>query len=211
MDQGTADVLVQFNPNTKKVLFCSTYQMMVLLLFNYQSTWTFGDMLQATGIYQISPNVYSQLLIINYLKKGIPNKDLEAAVLSMAHPKIKVMRKAPNTKDIADSHKFQINPKYTNPRARIPIPTLELARPKLEEVNPALTTLRRHQLDEAIICEMKVNKTLKHDELVTRIVKRLQARFTPKTMHIKKRIANLIDLEYLERDQNDRQLYHYKQ
>ena len=52
MDKGKADIQVQFNANTKKILVCTTYQMMVLLLFNYQITWTFGDMLQATGIYQ---------------------------------------------------------------------------------------------------------------------------------------------------------------
>ena len=35
----------------------------------------------------------------------------------MAHPKIKVMRKAPNTKDIADNHKFQINPRLFKPHS----------------------------------------------------------------------------------------------
>ena len=60
MDKGTADIQVQFNANTKKILVCSTYQMMVLLLFNYKKTWTFGDMLEATGIYQsiISNNCF---------------------------------------------------------------------------------------------------------------------------------------------------------
>ena len=91
MDKGKADVSVQFNAKSKKILVVSTYQMLVLLLFNNKTTWTFKEMQDATGI---------------------PKEDLQVAALSMAHPKVKVMRKAPNTKDIQDSHKFQINPKY---------------------------------------------------------------------------------------------------
>eukprot|EP00486_Rosalina_sp_Unknown_P006483 CAMPEP_0201564684 /NCGR_PEP_ID=MMETSP0190_2-20130828/3211_1 /ASSEMBLY_ACC=CAM_ASM_000263 /TAXON_ID=37353 /ORGANISM="Rosalina sp." /LENGTH=104 /DNA_ID=CAMNT_0047981191 /DNA_START=376 /DNA_END=686 /DNA_ORIENTATION=+ len=98
---------------------------------------------------------------------GIPREELEAAVLSMAHPKIKVMRKAPNSKDIADSHKFQINPGYTNPRAKVPIPTLSIkANKDPNKVDPAIFTLRRHQMDAAIVRIMKARKTMKHQELV---------------------------------------------
>merc|ERR1712244_97506 len=99
------DVSVQFNAKTKKILVVSTYQMLTLLLFNNKTTWTFKEMQDATGI---------------------PKEDLQVAALSMAHPKVKVMRKAPNTKDTQDSHKFQINPEYSNPRAKIPIPTLNI-------------------------------------------------------------------------------------
>merc|ERR1712032_118947 len=189
MDKGKADVSVQFNAKTKKILVVSTYQMLTLLLFNNKTTWTFKEMLDATGI---------------------PKEDLQVAALSMAHPKVKVMRKAPNTKD---SHKFQINPKYSNPRAKIPIPTLNIKsnKPQIDDKNmEAIYRLRRHQMDAAIVRIMKARKTLKHPDLVTEVVKQLRGRFTPKPVDIKKRIANLIELEYLERDENYRQLYHYK-
>eukprot|EP00485_Elphidium_margaritaceum_P002331 CAMPEP_0202686960 /NCGR_PEP_ID=MMETSP1385-20130828/2697_1 /ASSEMBLY_ACC=CAM_ASM_000861 /TAXON_ID=933848 /ORGANISM="Elphidium margaritaceum" /LENGTH=767 /DNA_ID=CAMNT_0049341651 /DNA_START=114 /DNA_END=2417 /DNA_ORIENTATION=+ len=192
MDKGKADVSVQFSAKVKKILVVSTYQMLVLLLFNNKQTWTFKEMVDATGI---------------------PREDLMVAVLSMAHPKVKAMRKAPNTKEVADDHKFQINPKYTNPRAKIPIPTLNIKPDKPEEDNAnmeAIYRLRRHQMDAAIVRIMKARKTLKHPDLVTEVVKQLRGRFTPKPVDIKKRIANLIELEYLERDENDRQLYHYK-
>jgi len=193
MDKGKADVSVQFNAKTKKILVVSTYQMLVLLLFNNKTTWTFKDMLDATSI---------------------PKEDLQVAALSMAHPKVKVMRKAPNTKEVHDDDKFQINPKYSNPRAKIPIPTLNIkssAAGKIDDKNmEAIYRLRRHQIDAAIVRIMKARKTLKHPDLVTEVVKQLRGRFTPKPVDIKKRIANLIELEYLERDENDRQLYHYK-
>eukprot|EP01083_Nonionella_stella_P077934 213041_1 len=192
MDKGKADVSVQFNARVKKILVVSTYQMLVLLLFNKKNTWTFKEMLDGTSI---------------------PKEDLQVAALSMAHPKVKVMRKAPNSKVIEDHHKFQINPKYSNPRAKIPIPTLNIKsnKPEQDDKNmEAIYRLRRHQIDAAVVRIMKARKTLKHPDLVTEVVKQLRGRFTPKPVDIKKRIANLIELEYLERDENDRQLYHYK-
>merc|ERR1712233_44253 len=148
MDKGKADVSVQFSSKCKKILVVSTYQMLVLLLFNNKNT-----------------------------------------------------------------HKFQLNPKYQNPRAKIPIPTLNIKsnKPEIDDKNmEAIYRLRRHQMDAAIVRIMKARKTLKHPDLVTEVVKQLRGRFTPKPVDIKKRIANLIELEYLERDENDRQLYHYK-
>jgi len=192
MDKGKADVSVQFNAKTKKILVVSTYQMLVLLLFNTKTTWTFKEMLEHTSI---------------------PKEDLQVAALSMAHPKVKVMRKAPNTKEVKDDDKFQINPKYNNNRARVNIPTLNIKsnKPEQDDKNmEAIYRLRRHQMDAAIVRIMKARKTLKHPDLVTEVVKQLRGRFTPKPVDIKKRIANLIELEYLERDENDRQLYHYK-
>lgn len=194
MDQGKADLQVLFSPKVRKVLQVSTYQMMVLLMFNQKTTLTFKEMLDITQI---------------------PRDDLSLHVLSLAHPKIKVLRKRPNTKEIGNDDQFQINPKYNNPRAKIPIPLLQkLANKKADATSAkereAIKTLRRHQMDAAIVRIMKARKTLKHPELLTEVVKQLRQRFTPSNSDIKKRITSLIDLEYLVRDENDRASYHYK-
>eukprot|EP01084_Bolivina_argentea_P199442 341268_1 len=135
----------------------------------------------------------------------------------MVHPKIKVMQKAPNNKDFKDEHKLRINPRYSNPRAKISIPTLNVKSSRHNQCGgdvvgniEVICRLRRHQMDAAIVRIMKARKTLKHHDLVTEVIKQLRGRFTPKPADIKKRIANLIELEYLERDENDRQLYHYR-
>eukprot|EP01084_Bolivina_argentea_P267437 453963_1 len=108
------------------------------------------------------------------------------------------MRKAPNTKEIENDHKFQINPKYSNPRAKIAIPTLNIKSSKTQQQDgknmEAIYRLRRHQMDAAIVRIMKARKTLKHPDLVTEIIRQLRGRFTPKPSDIKKRIANLIEL-----------------
>jgi len=166
--------------------------MLILLLFSSKVTWTFKEIYEETGI---------------------PREDCIIHCQSMAHPKIKVLRKAPNSKDCQDDHKFQINPKYSNPRARVNIPIINLgktdAATTASDMEPILR-LRRHQMDAAVVRIMKARKQLKHPELVSEVVKQLSNRFTPKPIDIKKRIANLIELEYLERSEEDRQTYIYK-
>ena len=80
-----------------------------------------------------------------------------------------------------------------------------------ESFNPdSRYTKRRYQIDAAIVRIMKARKRYKHIDLVTEVVRQLRHYFTPKPLNIKKRIANLIELEYLSRDANDRFLYHYR-
>jgi cullin 3 len=193
MDKGKCEVQVAFNPKTRKILVVSTYQMMLLLLFNNKTTLKFAEILEMTGI---------------------PRDECVIHLLSLAHPKIKVLRKAPNNKECKEDHKFQINPKFSNARAKINIPLLQKVKTITNaEDDPgmeAIYRLRRHQMDAAIVRIMKARKTLKHVDLVAEVIKQLRARFLPKPVDIKKRIQNLIELEYLERDENDRQLYHYK-
>ena len=192
MDKGNAEVCVQFNKTTKKILICSTYQMVILLLFNQKLTWTFKEIYEETGI---------------------PVDDCAQHIQSMSHPKIKVLRKAPNSRDCKDTHKFQINPKYSNPRAKIRIPIINLGGVDASTVtpmSPAIMRFRRHKIDGEILREMKSNKEMKHEELVSKVVKRLSDQFKPKRVDIKKRIASLIEDERIERSEDDRQTYIYK-
>ena len=50
VDKGNAEVSVQSNAKTEKILVVSTCQMLVLLLFNQRTPWTFKDILKATRI-----------------------------------------------------------------------------------------------------------------------------------------------------------------
>jgi len=191
MDLGKAEVQVHFNPNTKKVLVVSTFQMMVLLLFNRKKVLTFGELLEETKI---------------------PRKELSWHVLSLAHPKVKVLRKDPNNKSIEDSHRFGLNPKYKNHRMRITVPLMS----KPQEEDPGaekrrqILRLRQHQMDAALVRIMKARKTQTHTELLGEVTRQLNNRFTPTPAAIKKRIACLIDQDYLVRDEHDRTRYHYK-
>lgn len=56
---------------------------------------------------------------------------------------------------------------------------------------------------------MKSRKTLRHHELVQETIKQLTPRYTPSLPEVKKRIDELIALEYMERDELDRKVYKY--
>ena len=190
-DNGQADVQVKFNDNVMKTLICSTYQMIILFLFNEKNCWTFKEI---------------------YEKTQISKDDCMIHLLSMAHPKVNILLKTPNVKECNDDDKFKINSQYKNASERIVVPIVDvnIQEEKVNEETEAVLKLRRHQTDREILNEMKVNKEMDHAELVTKVIKRLASRFVAKPINIKKRIANLIELEYLERCENNRNRYRYK-
>ena len=56
---------------------------------------------------------------------------------------------------------------------------------------------------------MKSRHTIRHNELIEELIKQLQNRFQPLILLIKQRIEDLIEKEYLKRDEEERNLYHY--
>jgi len=192
MDQGRAEVLVHFAPKVSRTLVLTTYQMMIMLIFNTQKTCTFKQILDFTGV---------------------PKYDMAHHLLSLAHPKVSVLLKRPASKTLEEDHQFMINGKYVNKLLKVVIPLMPpLKREGDEGGDEELKVIemqRRHQMDAAIVRIMKIRKTMKHPALVAEVISQLKARFTPKPGDIKKRIEALIEQEYLERDKQDRSVYKY--
>eukprot|EP00479_Gromia_sphaerica_P012921 TRINITY_DN6_c0_g1_i5.p1 TRINITY_DN6_c0_g1~~TRINITY_DN6_c0_g1_i5.p1 ORF type:complete len:201 (-),score=43.39 TRINITY_DN6_c0_g1_i5:202-804(-) len=167
LDLGSADIQVNFSGSTRKILHLSTYQMMVMLLFNFNDKLTYQQILQQTSI---------------------ARDDLQAPLLSLAHPKVKVLSKEPNTNKVEDKHVFTINTKYKNNLYRVKIPLLtKLAKSDKQKtaMMKAQQTRRRHQIDAAIVRIMKTRKQLKHMGLLTEVVEQLRQRFQPSGTDIK--------------------------
>ena len=103
---------------------------------------------------------------------------------------------------------FEINTKFQDKmaRIRIPLPPVEQEKKKVAEVVHAD---RKYQIDAAIVRIMKARKVLKHSELMTETVTQLSSSFKPDVKTIKKRITDLQEREFLERDKNDPQLFRY--
>ena len=59
------------------------------------------------------------------------------------------------------------------------------------------------------LCILKSRQSIKHNDLIEELLKQLSNRFQPLIILIKQRIEDLIDKEYLKRDTDDRNLYHY--
>ncbi|KAI9284801.1 Cullin [Umbelopsis sp. AD052] len=192
-NMGTADIKASFNTK-RHDLNVSTYGMAILLLFNEvpdEQCLTTSDIQAQTDINDI---------------------DLRRTLQSLACGKYKVLIKEPKGKEVDTTDKFYLNVNFTCPLARIKIQTVAT---KVETESERKTThekvdkLRKHQIEAAIVRIMKDRKTMDHNLLIAEVVKQLSNRFNPSPQMIKKRIEELIDREYLERNAGDRKSYNY--
>jgi hypothetical protein len=188
--QGQAEIQVQFNSTTKRTLVVTTYQMMVMLLFN----GSIGKVLKAKDIATLT---------------GVSLDELENHLLSLVHPKAGVLDKLPNGPTLADDHKLRVNQKFANKLLKITIPLL----PKKKEAtqNSSKNTVnaaRQHMVDAAVVRIMKSRNQLKHNELIAEVVNQIK-KFVPSPQLIRSRIDVLIEQEYMKRDPNDRSAYVY--
>jgi len=81
---------------------------------------------------------------------------------------------------------------------------------RTDEDQLALQKARAFEVDAAIVRIMKARKVMKWPELQGEAIKQLQSRFAPPIQMLKKRVENLMEREFLERDPNDATTYHYK-
>jgi len=140
MDKGRAEVLVHFGPKVARTLVGTTYQMMILLVFNNAKRVTFRQILDITGI---------------------PKSEIGHHLLSLVHPKVAIILKRPNTKTLEDSHQFMLNPKYFNKLLKVVIPLMQPIKKgeeEEEEDKKLIELQRRHQMDAAIVRIMKIRK-----------------------------------------------------
>lgn len=191
-NMGTAEVNAEFATG-KKELVMHTYQMVVLMLFNNEDTLTFKEIQDQTNI---SP------------------RELTRHLLSLAHPKVRILLKKPLTKAVGPDHKFTFNHKYTSRLFRVKVPLLTakaagLLPTGLTMLPAAVLEARKNRVEAALVRVMKSRKSLDHNNLVTEVVKQLSSRFTVEPGFIKTRIESLIDRDYFERDPQNRRKYIY--
>jgi len=77
------------------------------------------------------------------------------------------------------------------------------------DITAQIEAQRKTQTDAAIVRVLKARKSIDHANLVAEVTRQLAARFRPTPAEIKKRVEDLIERDYLERDAADRQLYTY--
>jgi len=185
--KGTAELQCTFKRG-KKLLVVQTYQMVILMLYNKAQRYTYKQILELTNI---------------------PEKELRRHLLSLAHPKRRVLKKEPNIKKLTHKDTFTYNHDYNSQLYRVKIPLMQ-ARPETKEnkVPPAVAEQRKNWVELVIVRVMKTRKTLDHNSLMSEVMKQTH-RFAVKPVFIKKRIESLIEREYIKRDKKDRGVYHY--
>lgn len=90
-------------------------------------------------------------------------------------------------------------------RIKVPMPIVEDKKKVVEEVQKD----RKYAIDAAIVRTMKSRRALEHTQLVLEVMQQVKKMFAADQKTIKKRIEDLIDREYLERDSQNTKLYKY--
>ncbi|XP_031562580.1 cullin-2-like [Actinia tenebrosa] len=168
------------------ILTVSTYQMVVLLLFNERTRLTYSEI-----------EVQTQLI----------DKELVRIIQSLID--VKLLEKSED-EEMANST-FWINSNFTSKRTKLKI-TSAVQREAPQESEQTLVSVdedRKMYLQAAIVRIMKSRKVLKHNSLIQEVISQSRARFTPNIPMIKKCIEALIEKQYLERKEGTKEEYTY--
>jgi cullin-4 len=175
-------------PGGKKELQVSLFQTLCLLLFNDGNELSYDDVKLATAI-----------------EEG----ELRRTLQSLACGKARVLTKVPKGKDVDIKDNFQFNREFKHKLCRIKINQIQMKETQEENVSTTERVFqdRQYQIDAAIVRIMKMRKTLTHNLLISELYNQLK--FPVKPSDLKKRIESLIDRDYMERDKENTNTYHY--
>ncbi|KAK5169087.1 uncharacterized protein LTR77_006396 [Saxophila tyrrhenica] len=191
-NMGDADMKATFprSRNGKPMthdINCSTYGMLILLLFN--------DL----------PTTQSLTLEEIQAKTNIPLNDLKRNLQSLAvAPKTRFLVKEPMSREINPGDRFRYNEDFSSKIIKIKVGVVsagnkvegEKERKETEKKN---NDSRGFAIEAAVVRIMKQRKELSHAQLLTETLTVLSGQFRPDVNMIKKRIESLIEREYLER------------
>lgn len=168
----------------------------------------------------------------------IPTTDLIRHLQSISvAPKTRILKKVPMTRDISPSDKFSLNLEFKHPQTKFKILAVSIpsssakkldensenfdvtsSTSKMETDEERASTLatiqrsREYEVDAAIVRVMKARQSVKYQLLVAEVVRLISdvgKRFKPQPSLVKRRVEDLVDKEYLRRDENDRELFWY--
>lgn len=181
-------IFISITLQSRKELQVSLFQALVLLLFNETDQLSFEEIKNRTAI---------------------EDSELRRTLQSLACGKARVINKLPKGKDVDSTDKFVYNSNFKDKLFRIKINQIQMRETQEEQINTQERVYqdRQYQIDAAIVRIMKTRKSLTHNLLISELYDQLKFPLSP--ADLKKRIESLIDRDYLERDKDNPNQYHY--
>uniref|UniRef100_A0A0G4IB85 Cullin family profile domain-containing protein n=1 Tax=Chromera velia CCMP2878 TaxID=1169474 RepID=A0A0G4IB85_9ALVE len=197
LNMGTAEVsgsqsCFPKGPSTGYIFVVSTFQAMLLLLFNTSPTLPVEQLIRETGI---------------------PEAEGKRQLISMASGSQKILKKDTPGKDADMTTNFSINTEFQSAmgKKRVNVALIKKEDPARDTKPGASSEVhmeRKHVIDAIVVRIMKSRKQLQHNALLDEVFRQCQL-FKPQPSAIKAQIEHLIDREFLRRDPDNRNMYIY--
>ncbi|SMN22535.1 similar to Saccharomyces cerevisiae YGR003W CUL3 Ubiquitin-protein ligase [Maudiozyma saulgeensis] len=189
---GSIQIGFQFE-KTYHDLIMPFYSALVFLLFENHDELTIDMILEMTNI---------------------PEQELYRQLLSLImSSKSRILKKSPVSKTISKTDKFSINYSFTASTQKVKVQTIvgttSSRRNENNNINNVLERERINATNAAIVRVLKRRTTLSHTELLERVTEEVKPIFTLQSLVFKKSLGFLITKEYVQRDPENSNLYHY--
>lgn len=162
-------------PKGKKELVVSSFQAIVLLLFNDAE----GDTLNYRDIQE---------------QTGLSDPELKRTLQSLACAKYRVLNKKPKGKEVESTDEFSWNSQFNDAKMRIKINQVQLKETKEENktTHERVAADRHFETQAAIVRIMKSRKTITHSELIAEVIEATLSRGQLQPPDIKENINKYV-------------------
>ena len=126
--------------------------------------------------------------------------------------KYKILVKEPSVHSFSGEDKLSVNLEYKSNLYRNKIPVMGSKINKETEttkVEGKVEDDRRYAIEAAIIKVMKTHKEIDFQSLISNTAMLLRGKFQPDPATIKKRLEQLIERDFIERDEHDKRIFKY--